>query len=251
MRWLRLFLLALVSVYPLYWTAQFVLFFLPAALRSATFRLPLQVVDISFLHATALAGTPTSLSFGVEPLIFAVLFCTLILLFRGDQFLSGGLAIVILGQSVLLPVPYEMRITDRMDLTNLFVLLVPATLIFVGLRRVLVRFGGRSFVDRLALLSLLAVLPEVLLWLIFDLRDPSLGSKFLLALLVPAYVGSLMAAALPLGPSEKRAVALREGVSFVEIVASVAVAASLLAAIGLAAKSSERRHEVAGHWSPR
>ncbi|HET9803115.1 MAG TPA: hypothetical protein VFP96_07760, partial [Candidatus Acidoferrum sp.] len=78
MRWLRLFLLGVASVYPIYWTAQFVLFFLPAALRWLILRMPLQVVDISYLQATAVTGTFEALPAGVESLLFAALFALLI-----------------------------------------------------------------------------------------------------------------------------------------------------------------------------
>src|SRR5437660_7131715 len=103
MRWLRLFLLGVVSVYPLYWTAQFVLFFLPATLRSFAFRLSLTVVDISYLQATAIAGKSENLPPGLESLIVACVFSLAIWDLRGDQFGTGCLAIGGFGDAALLP----------------------------------------------------------------------------------------------------------------------------------------------------
>src|SRR5438445_11987926 len=103
MRWLRLFLLGVVSVYPLYWTAQFVLFFLRATLRSFAFRLSLTVVDISYLQATAIAVKSENLPPGLESLIVACVVSLAICYLRGDQFLTGGLAILVIGQSAVWP----------------------------------------------------------------------------------------------------------------------------------------------------
>ena len=53
MRWLRLLLLGLASVYPLYWTAQFILFFLPESLAGLWLGQPIEMVGISYLQATS------------------------------------------------------------------------------------------------------------------------------------------------------------------------------------------------------
>src|SRR3981189_2547699 len=70
LRWTRLFLLGLASIYPLYWMAQFLLFFLPASRHALFHRLPLAVVDISYLQAAAAAGKSDSLPAGIESLLF-------------------------------------------------------------------------------------------------------------------------------------------------------------------------------------
>src|SRR5215470_9378993 len=157
MRWTRLFLLGFASIYPLYWMTQFVLFFLPAVLRALLLRLPLTVVNISYLQATATAGKPDVLPAGIESLLFAALFCAAIWYLRGDKFLTGGLAIVILGQSALLPFFNQFFWQGHVDLIASFGLALSMALICFGLYRILGRTGGADFVDRLALLSLLAI----------------------------------------------------------------------------------------------
>jgi hypothetical protein len=103
MRWTRLLLLGLASVYPLYWTAQFVLFFLPESLLGFWLGEPVRVVSVSYLQATALVESHAVFPAYWESLIFALVFAGLILSLHGDRFLTGALAIVVLGQSALLP----------------------------------------------------------------------------------------------------------------------------------------------------
>src|SRR5215470_18441217 len=167
MRWTRLFLLGFASIYPLYWMTQFVLFFLPAVLRALLLRLPLTVVNISYLQATATAGKPDVLPAGIESLLFAALFSVAIWYLRGDKFLTGGLAIVVLGQSALLPLLNQILWSGRFGTTPIFGLFLSMGLMCFGLYRILCRIDGADFVDRLALLSLLVVLPQAALWLVF------------------------------------------------------------------------------------
>src|SRR5229473_8352002 len=103
MRWTRLLLLGLASVYPLYWTVQFVLFFLPESLLGFWLGEPVRVVSISYLQATAMVESSAALPAHWESLIFALVFAGLIVSLRGDRFLTGALAIVVLGQSAFLP----------------------------------------------------------------------------------------------------------------------------------------------------
>ncbi len=245
MRWLRLFLLGVASVYPIYWTAQFVLFFLPAALRSLILRLPLQVVDISYLQATAVTGKFEAMKPGVESLLFAVLFVLVIWYLRGDQFLTGGLAIVVLGQSALLPFLHQLLQPTRSASLTFCGLVVSLALVCFGLYRILRRTGGADFLDRVALLSLLAILPQAALWFVFRMRYPFFGTKFLLMLLLPLYVGSLVVSLLPQNIGRDLAATLRGPVPMVEIFASLVVATLLFAAIGLTTRSGERQHVIA------
>ena len=245
MRWTRLFLLGLASIYPLYWTAQFVLFFLPASLRASFLHLRLTVVDISYLQATAVAAKVDSLPAGIEPLLFALLFSVAIWYLRGDKFLTGGLAIVILGQSALLPFLNQFLWQGRVDLIAYFGLASSMAMICFGLYRILDRTGGADFVDRLALLSLLAVLPQAALWLAFRMYYPFFGTKFLLMLLVPLYLGALIASALPHNLARNLAGSLRSPAPLMEILASVVVACLLFVAIGLSTRSSERQRPIA------
>jgi hypothetical protein len=239
MRWLRLFLLGVASVYPLYWTAQFVSFFLPAALRSIAFQLPLTVVNISYLQATAIAGNADSLPVGLESLVIAFVFSLVIWYLRGDQFLTGGLAIVVLGQSALLPFLNRLLSSERREPLSVLGILAAMGLVCFGLHRILGQAGGSDFLDRLALLNLLAVLPQAALWLAFRMRFPFFGTKFLLLLLLPLYLGSLIASALPRSMSRDLKNAMRAPAPLVEIFASLLLACFLFAAIGLTTHSAE------------
>ena len=241
MRWLRLFLLGLASIYPLYWTAQFALFFLPASLRAVFFRLPLRIGDISFLRAAALAGESGSLPVGVEPLLFALLFSIAIWYLRGDRFLTGGLAIVILGQSALLPLLSRMFSSGGFLPALALEFLLSMGLLCFGLYRILSRACGADFVDRLALLSLFVVLPESALWLAFRLHYPFVGTSFLLTLLLPLYLGALIASALPNGLARDRVSTARTPAPMGEILASLLVGCLLFCAIGLSSRSGERQ----------
>lgn len=250
MRWTRLFLLGLASIYPLYWTAQFVLFFLPASLRASFLRLPVIVVDISFLQATAVAGKSDSLPAGIEPLLFAALFSIAIWYLRGDKFLTGSLAIVVLGQAALFPFLNQFFWQGHVDLIACFGLAASMALICFGLYRILGRTGGADFVDRLALLSLLAVLPQAALWLAFRMHYPFFGTKFLLMLLGPLYLGALIASALPHNLARDLAGTLRSPAPLIEILASFVVACLLFTAIGLSTRSGERQRIIAGAVCP-
>jgi hypothetical protein len=251
MRWLRLFLLGVVSVYPLYWTVQFVLFFLPAALHSFIFRVPLTVVDISYLQATAIAGKPAGLSGGFEPLLAALLFSLAIWYLRGDQFLTGGLALVVLGQSALLPFLNQLLFSDRREPSAAFGLLAAMGLICFGLYRILDRTGGSDFVDRFALLNLLAILPQAALWLAFRMRYPFFGTRFLLMLLLPIYVSSLVVSVVPRNLGRDLKGTTRAPVPLVEIFASLVLGCLLFAAIGLTTRAGERQHIFAARDVPR
>lgn len=245
MRWLRLFLLGLASVYPIYWMAQFVLFFLPAALRSLILRIPLQVVNISYLQAMAVTGRFEAMPAGVEALLFAALFSLVIWYLRGDQFVTGGLAIVVLGQSALLPFLHQLLQPTRSAPLVFSGLVVSLVLVCFGLYRILRRTGAADFLDRVALLSLLAILPQAALWFAFRMRYPFFGTKFLLMLLLPLYVGALVVSLLPQNLGRGFAATLRGPVPVVEIFASLTVATLLFVAIGLTTRSGERQQVIA------
>ncbi len=241
MRWVRLFLLGLASIYPLYWTSQFALFFLPASLRAIFFRLPLTFVDISFLQATALAGESEPFPTGLESLLLALLFSFAIWYLRGDKFFTGGLAILILGQTALLPFLNQLLWLRQFLLASIFGVFLSMGLICFGSYRILVQTGCADFVDRLALLSLFAVLPEAALWFVFRMQYSFFGAKFLLMLLAPLYLGALVASAIPPGLARNSAKTIRSSVSNGEILASLAVACLLFAAIGLSSRSSSQQ----------
>jgi len=245
MRWLRLLSLGLASVYPLYWTAQFVLFFLPESLFAFWFHQPVQVVSISYLQATATAGSQPMLPAHWEALIFAGFFTTLIVAVRGDRFLTGSLAIVLLAQSALLPFLSHLRdprsswAEPAAGCAAVFLLMI------FGLCRVLRRTGGLNFIDRLALLSLLAVLPQAALWLVFRMAYPYFGTRFLLLLLVPLYLAAILAAAVPprIGEGDFSIVPLTE------ILATSTAAALLIVAITLSSRSTSAYYPARQHLS--
>jgi len=96
-------MLGLASAYPLYWTAQFLLFFVPETLLGFWLGQPLHVVSVSYLQAMAMVQPQAVFPAHWEALIFAMFFSMLIIGLRADQFLTGALAIVFLGQAALLP----------------------------------------------------------------------------------------------------------------------------------------------------
>jgi len=226
-------LLGLASVYPLYWTAQFILFFLPATLIGFWVGAPVRVLSISYLQVTGSVQANLGVPAYSEALIFALLFTLAILALRGDRFLTGALAIVLLGQSALLPFASLALSSDG----NMLVAGTGATaafgLVVVGLYRILRRTGGADYLDRLALLTLLAVLPQAALWVAFRIAYPNFDTRFLLMLLVPLYLGAMVAAALPSRIPEPDF----SSVPWTEILATSAAAGLLILAITLSSHS--------------
>ncbi len=254
MRPLRLFLLGLVSIYPIYWTSQFALFFLPASLRAIFLQLPLRVADISYIQVTAVAGKVDAFPVGFESLVAALVVSLAIWYLRGDAFLTGGLAVVVMGQSALFPFLNELFSLRRVTFESIFGVVACMGIVCFGLDRILRRTGGVDFVDRLALLSLLVVLPEALLWLVFRLSYPYFGTEFLLMLLLPLYLDALLISAIPRRLKRGLASAVRASVTVPEILAIFLVAGLLFGAIALTLRSSERRglaDTQAGAFGPR
>src|SRR5262245_58640855 len=103
MRWFRLLLLGLASIYPLYWTAQFLLYFAPEALLGLGLGQPIHVISISYLQATAVTHPHPVFPAHWEAMVSASTFSLLVLALRGDRFVTGGFSIVVFGQSALLP----------------------------------------------------------------------------------------------------------------------------------------------------
>lgn len=240
MRWPRLLLLGLVSVYPLYWTVQFLLFFVPESLVGYWRGEPIQAVNLSYVGAAAVAGQ-AALPARWEALILALTLSGLIVLLRGDRYLTGALAIVVFGQSALIAFLSPGR-SLRTHLLDAFTgSLVALVLIVVGLHRVLLRTGGCDFFERLAFLSLLGVFPQLCLWLAFRMAYPPFDARFLLLLLGPLYVGAIAAALLPAKGAEKMSYGAARG----EILAGSAMACLLLAGIGLSSFSAHAQRSSA------
>ena len=233
MRWFRLLLLGLASIYPLYWTAQFLLFFVPEALVGLWLGQPVRVISVSYLQATAVIQPHPVFSAHWEAMVSAGFFSLLVLALRGDRFVTGGFSIVVLGQSALLPFINLLSSTGGSRGLAIFGAFVAFVLIVLGLYRILGCTGGLDFFDRLALLSLLAVLPQAGLWVAFRMAYPFFHTSFLLFLLLPVYLGSIVAALLPARLPHNSF----SNVPWTEIVATSAVAFFLLIAIRLSSYS--------------
>ena len=229
MRLFRLLMLGLASAYPLYWTAQFLLFFVPETLLGFWLGQPLQVTSISYLQAMAVVQPHAVFPAHWEALVFALFFSALIIGLRADQFLTGALAIVFLGQAALLPFLSLAMTSSGEALTTSCAVGLALALIILGLHRILRLTGGLEFLDRLALLSLLAVMPQATLWLAFKFIYPFFDVRFLLLRVIPLYLAAIVAALI----YSRSSAPVFSGVPWTEIVASSAAAALLVLAIGL------------------
>jgi len=238
MRWLRFLLLGLASIYPLYWAAQFLLYFVPEALISFWLGQPVRVISISYLQATAVTHPHPVFPAHWEAVVSACFFSLLIVALRGDRFVTGAFSIVVLGQAALLPFFNALSSSGEPRATAVMGGLAAFLLIVLGLHRILNCTGGFDFFDRLALLSLVAVLPQAALWVAFRMAYPFFHTSFLLYLLVPVYLGAIVTALLPARlPSDAFS-----NVPWTEIVASSAVAFLLLIAISLSSYRGEVFH---------
>src|SRR5246127_3234036 len=253
MRLFRLLMLGLASAYPLYWTAQFLLFFVPETLLGFWLGQPLHVVSISYLQAMAMVQPHAVFPARWEALIFALFFSLFIIALGADQFLTGALAIVFLGQAALLPFLSLALTSASASLSAACAGTLALALIVLGLHRILHLTGGLEFLDRLALLSLLAVMPQATLWLAFRFIYPFFDVRFLLLRIIPLYLAAIVAAAIH---SRSSAPVFSGGVPWTEIVASSAAAGLLIAAISLsngtlraANPTSSSRHRAFGKIS--
>jgi hypothetical protein len=231
MHCLRLLLLGVTSIYPLYWTAQFLLFYVPESLLGYWLGQHVQVVGISYLEATAVAQPNAIFPPEWEGLICAIVISALILGLRGDRFLTGALAIVVLSQCALLPF-FRTIAVHGPDAAVIAGGMLALTLMVFGLYRILLLTGGLDYLERLALLSLLTVLPDAILWLVLRWAYPFLDGRFLLLLLLPIFLAANLAALLPTRLSGKSS-----GVAWKEILACSAVACLLIIAISMSSNS--------------
>jgi hypothetical protein len=234
MRVFRLLMLGLASAYPLYWTAQFLLFFVPETLLAFWLGQPFEVVSVSYLQAMAVVQPHAIFPAHWEALIFALFFSVLIVGLRADQFLTGALAIVFLGQAALFPFLSLALSSSSGVLTTTCAGALSFALIILGLYRILQLTGGLEFLDRLALLSLLVVMPQAALWLAFKFIYPFFDVRFLLLRIVPLYLAAIVAAAL----YSRSSAPVFSRVPWTEIAASSAAAALLLLAIALSSRTA-------------
>src|SRR6266404_6562184 len=230
MRLLRLLLLGLASAYPLYWIAKFLMFFVPETLFGYWLGQPSQIRSIAYVQVMARFQPHAIFPAHWEGLAVAVFFSALIIALGADQFLTGALAIVFLGQAALLPFLSLALTSSSASLSTACAGALAFALITLGLHRILRLTGGLEFLDRLALLSLLAVLPQATLWLAFKFIYPFFDVRFLLLRILPLYLAAMVAAVIH---SRSSAPVFRGGVPWTEIVASSAAAGLLIVAISL------------------
>jgi hypothetical protein len=229
MRWLRLLILGMTSVYPLYWTAQFVLYFVPESLVGFWLGQPVQVLTVSYSQVMAVVQPHAVFHAHWEALVFAVFFSAVIVGVNGERVVTGALAIAVLGQAALLPFLSLALGSEQISLSTVGAGTIAFGLILLGLYRTLQCVGGLEFLDRLALLSLVAVLPQATLWLGFKFAYPFFDVRYLLLRLIPLYAAAIIAAALPARLSEP----VFGSVPWTEILASSAAAGLLIIAISL------------------
>lgn len=242
MRWLRLLLLGLAAVYPLYWTAQFLLYFVPETLAGYASGYRVEILDISYLQILAVVRPHAVFPTYAEVLMAAVTVAVLILVLNGGRFLTGSFAIAVMGQAALLPF-LNFGSGERLALVSTVSgSLTAFALILLGLHRVLERLGGRDFYERLALLTLFTILPEAALYVVLRLAYPYFDARILLALIVPLFLAAVLAALLPARLSTESFGSVPWG----EILASSAVACLLILAISLSSYSSQTLHSQTG-----
>src|SRR5246500_1785987 len=234
MRLFRLLMLGLASAYPLYWTAQFLLFFVPETLLGFWLAQPLHVVSISYLQAMAMVQPHAIFPAHWEGLIFALFFSVLIIALGAHQFLTGALAIVFLGQAALLPFSSLALTSSSQSLSAACAAALAFGLIVLGLHRILRLTGGLEFLERLALLSLLAVMPQAALWLAFKFIYPFFDVRFLLLRIIPLYLAAIVAAAIH---SRSSVPVFSGGVTWTENRCRPAAAGLLILAIGLSSST--------------
>ena len=232
MRWSRLLLLGLASAYPLYWTAQFLLFFVPETLVAFWLGQPIRVISVSYLQAMAVVYPRAAFAAHWEALVFALILAAAIVGMDADRFLTGALAVVALGQAALLPC-LSLTLSGPISFTTICAGLLAFALVVLGLYRTLQRIGGQVFLDRLAFLSLLTVLPQAMLWLIFKFAYPFFDVRFLLLRIIPLYLAAVVASAIPADLSQP----VFSGVRWIEIIASSAAASVLIIAITIGDRS--------------
>jgi hypothetical protein len=225
-------MLGLASVYPLFWTAQFLLFFVPETLIAFWLGQPVRVLSVSYLQAMAVVNPHAVFPIHMEAVIFALILSAAIVGMDGDRFLTGALAVVALGQAALLPC-LSLALSSPVSAAMAGTGLLAFGIIVLGLFRVLQRTGGLAFLDRLALLSLLTVLPQATLWLVFKFAYPFYDVRLLLLRTIPLYLAAILAAAMPAKISQP----VFGGVRWTEIIASTAAASLLIIAISLTSHS--------------
>ena len=196
MRMLRFLLFGIGFIFPLYWTAQFALYVLPEVLRAAVLRQPLSVLEVSYLRATASVSNTSSLGARGELLLTALLLVALLYFFRGHRYLAGSLGLALVGQSALLPFTSSLLSGEGESVGAVLGGLLAFAILCLGVQATLVNMGPVGFAGRVAGISVLLILPEGLLWLVFLRVYPYFGWDFLGLLLAPVAAAALLVCVL-------------------------------------------------------
>lgn len=239
MRCLRFLLLGLASVYPLYWVAQFLLFFVPETAIGYWLGDTVKVLQISYLQATAAVRPHAVFPVQWEALIAAIFFAGLVLGLRGDRFITGAFAVVVLGQAALLPFVNIALTVPGLPVDVVGGSAAAFAITLVGMYRMLRITGGQDFYERMALLTLIVVLPEATLWMVLRLSYPFFDTRFLLALLAPLYLAVVLASWLPANLSDPALDHALTRVPWTEILASSVIAFLLILALSLSGYNGE------------
>ena len=196
MRSLRFFLFGAGFVFPLYWTSQFTLYVLPELFRALLLRRHLSILEVSFLRATAsVANTPPALARG-EVLVAAIVLVVLLHVFRGHHFLAGSVGMALVGQTALLPFTSSLISGEKISAGGVLGALLAFVILCLGVEATLTNMASVGFAGRVAGISIILILPEAILWLVFLRVYPYFGWDFLGLLLAPLVGAALLVCAL-------------------------------------------------------
>ena len=196
MRSLRFFLFGAGFVFPLYWTSQFTLYVLPELFHALLLRKHLSILEVSFLRATAsVANTSPALARG-EVLLAAVVLVVLLHVFRGHHFLAGSVGMTLVGQTALLPFTSLLVSGEKISAGAVLGALLAFVILCLGVEATLTNMASVGFAGRVAGISIILILPEAILWLVFLRVYPYFGWDFLGLLLAPLVSGALVVCTL-------------------------------------------------------
>jgi hypothetical protein len=196
MRSLRFLLFGIGFIFPLYWTSQFALYVLPELLRALVLRRHLSNLDVSFLRATASVSNTSPTVARAELLVAAILLVVLLHVFRGHHFLAGSMGMALVGQTALLPFTSSFFYGERLTVGALLCAVVAFVILCLGVEATLANMAPVGFVERLAGASIILILPEAILWLVFLRMYPYFGWDFLWLLLAPLVGAAILVCVL-------------------------------------------------------
>jgi hypothetical protein len=196
MRSLRFLLFGISFVFPLYWTSQFALYVLPELLRAVVLRQHLSGLEVSFLRATATVSNISPSLARAELLLAAVLVALLLHFFGGHHFLAGSMGMALVGQAALLPHTSVFLSGERVSIWVVLGALLAFVILCLGVEATLANMAPVGFAGRVAGVSIVLILPEAILWLVFLCAYPYFGWDFLGLLLAPLVGAALLVCAV-------------------------------------------------------